>query len=81
MLFEKRRRRAAVAALAEELAAAPAVGALQAMLSRSLGDKSLTVAYWQPDSGRFVDASRAPARSRPEGGPRPHVHRSRRESR
>ena len=57
MDFERRRRRNAVAWLADDLAAAPAVGALQAMLSRSLGDKSLSVAYWLPDPGRFVDAS------------------------
>ena len=57
VLIDKRRRRAAIAALADELAAGPAVGALQASLSRSLGDASLTVAYWQPDSGRYVDSA------------------------
>ena len=50
-ILERRRRRNAVAWLADDLAAVPAVGALHAMLSRSLGDKSLSVAYWLPDPG------------------------------
>ena len=57
VLLEQRRRRSAVARLADDLAAAPAVGALQSSLARSLGDKGLTVAYWLPDSGEFVDAA------------------------
>lgn len=57
LVLQQRRRRVAVARLADDLAAAPAVGALQTMLSRSLGDKSLSVAYWLPDSGRFVDSA------------------------
>jgi signal transduction histidine kinase len=57
MVLGQRRRRAAVARLADDLTAAPAVGALQSMLSRSLGDKSLTVAYFLPDPARFVDAA------------------------
>jgi signal transduction histidine kinase len=55
LALERRRRRAAVARLADDLAAEPAVGALQTMLARSFGDKSLSVAYWLPDAGRFVD--------------------------
>jgi signal transduction histidine kinase len=57
VLLEQRHRRSAVARLADDLAAAPAVGALQSSLARSLGDKYLTVAYWLPDSGEFVDAA------------------------
>jgi signal transduction histidine kinase len=59
MVLEQRRRRVAVARLVDDLAETPAVGALQTMLSRSLGDKSLSVAYWLPASGRFVDAAGA----------------------
>ena len=57
VLLEQRRRRGALARLADDLATAPAVGALQSSLARSLGDKGLTVAYALPDSGEFVDAA------------------------
>jgi signal transduction histidine kinase len=70
VVLEQRRRLAAVARLAADLAAAPAVGALQTMLSRSLGDRSLSVAYWLPGPGRFVngtgesvDPKRSPGRA------------------
>ena len=52
--------RSGVAELVVELARATAPGDLQAALARALRDPSLALAYWLPDSGRYVDA---------EGGP------------
>jgi signal transduction histidine kinase len=43
--------------LAHELGATPTAGSLGPMLSRTLGDRDLTVAYWLPSSQRYVDAS------------------------
>jgi hypothetical protein len=38
----------------------PDPGALRAALAESLGDPTLTLAYWLPDSERFVDAEGRP---------------------
>jgi signal transduction histidine kinase len=54
------RRRAAIARLAEELAAAPTPGTLEQVLARSLGDRSLRVRYWLPSLERWVDPSGRP---------------------
>jgi len=51
-----RRTRAAVSRLAAEVGEAPQPGTLRAALASALGDPSLEVAYWLPDTGRFVDA-------------------------
>jgi signal transduction histidine kinase len=47
-------RRAAVN-LVEELGAAPKPGSLAPVLARTTGDPTLEVAYWLPDSHRFVN--------------------------
>jgi signal transduction histidine kinase len=53
-----RRRRSAVARIAADLEAAPAMGSLAAALAQSLGDSSLDVAY--PVGDRFVDSEGRP---------------------
>jgi signal transduction histidine kinase len=50
-----RRQRATVSRLALELGEAPPPGTLRNALSGALGDPTLEVAYWLPDSLRFVD--------------------------
>ncbi len=50
-------RRRAVRRLATQLEDAPAPGALQDALGRSLGDPQLTLAYWLPTMRRYVDAA------------------------
>jgi signal transduction histidine kinase len=47
----------AVTRLADELGAAPPPGSLGPALAASLGDEDLTVAYWLPSAGQYVDAS------------------------
>jgi signal transduction histidine kinase len=47
---------AAVASLVRRLGQTPEPDALRAALADALGDPSLTLAYWLPDSERFVDA-------------------------
>jgi len=56
----RRRTRAALARLIDELAGAPAEGALEASLSRSLGDPGLRVAYWSPERGAYVAPDGSP---------------------
>ncbi len=46
--------------LAESWAELPEVGELEGTLAGVLGDRHLRVAYWLPESCRFVDASGAP---------------------
>ncbi|WP_406054281.1 sensor histidine kinase [Kribbella sp. NBC_00889] len=55
-----RRRRSAVARLADDLGVAPPPGSLQSALARTLGDESLRVSYWLPGSQRYVDAAGRP---------------------
>jgi signal transduction histidine kinase len=52
---------AAVAELVRRLGQTPDPDALRAALSEALGDPTLTLAYWLPDSERFVDAQGRPA--------------------
>jgi signal transduction histidine kinase len=51
---------AAVAALVQRLGAAPEPDALRTALAEALGDPSLTLGYWLPDSERFVDSEGHP---------------------
>jgi len=51
---------AAVAALVQRLGRAPEPAALRAALADALGDPSLTLGYWIPDSERFVDSEGHP---------------------
>jgi len=52
-----RRTRTSVARLARELREAPQPGRLREALAAALGDPTLEVLYWLPDSQRFVDAT------------------------
>jgi signal transduction histidine kinase len=54
-LLRTRLHRGVVAELVVELAAHPTPAAVQAALSRALGDPSLTVAFWLPTEHRYVD--------------------------
>jgi signal transduction histidine kinase len=54
------RRRRELRRLAVELGEQPPVGTLEARLARALGDRNLRVAYWLPESQRYVDAAGAP---------------------
>jgi signal transduction histidine kinase len=56
-LLRVRRATRAVSRLAEELGDAPSPGSLRTVLSRSLGDETLDVAYWLPGLQQFVDSS------------------------
>jgi signal transduction histidine kinase len=60
ILLRVRRQRAAVSRLATELGDAPRPGTLRAVLAAALRDPGLEVAYWLPDSRRFVDSSGKP---------------------
>jgi signal transduction histidine kinase len=51
----------AIAELVGRLGQAPGPDELRAALADALGDPSLSVAYWLPESGRFVDAGGRPA--------------------
>jgi signal transduction histidine kinase len=46
----------AVTELIERVGQAPDEGALRAALADALGDPSVALAYWLPESGRYVDA-------------------------
>jgi signal transduction histidine kinase len=54
-LFRARWARRAAMNLAEQLGAAPKAGSLAPVLARTTGDPTLEVAYWLPDSRRFVN--------------------------
>jgi len=49
--------RSAVGRLASDLGDAPVPGALGAVLAKVTNDPAVEVAYWLPESGRFVDGS------------------------
>jgi signal transduction histidine kinase len=49
--------RSAVSRLASDLGDAPVPGALGAVLAKVTNDPGVEVAYWLPESGRFVDGS------------------------
>lgn len=53
------RRRRKLRKLAVELGDRPLLGALEETLRRVLGDSELTVAYWLPESQRYVDSAGA----------------------
>ncbi|MGP3917774.1 histidine kinase [Nonomuraea sp. 10N515B] len=61
-------RRAAVTRLAQALGSAPPPGSLEAALRRMTGDPSLTVAYWLPLTGRYVDSTGAATDAAPRPG-------------
>ncbi|WP_328868843.1 histidine kinase [Streptomyces sp. NBC_00287] len=65
LAVRQRRRRIAVARLADELGAAPPPGSLQAALADALGDARLEVLYRLPASDSYVDATGAPAQPAP----------------
>lgn len=52
-----RRARASIARLVTELGEAPGPGGLQDALAAALGDPTLAIVYWLPDSRRFVDGA------------------------
>jgi signal transduction histidine kinase len=60
--------RRAVARIATSLGQAPPPGSLQAALARAVGDPGLQIAYWLPDSWRYVDANGRPV-AEPVAGP------------
>jgi signal transduction histidine kinase len=62
------RTRTAVSRFAAELGEAPAPGSLRAVLARTVGDPGLQVAYWLPESERYVDGSGEPVDSLQAGG-------------
>ena len=55
-ILRERRRKTAVVTLAQDLGASPPSGALRRVLARSLGDDTLEVGYWLPDTARWVDS-------------------------
>jgi signal transduction histidine kinase len=57
----------AMSGLVARLGQAPEAVALRAALADALGDPSLALAYWLPESERFVDAEGRPA-TLPDGG-------------
>jgi signal transduction histidine kinase len=57
----------AMSGLVARLGQAPEPGELRAALAHALGDPSLTLTYWLPDSERFVDAEGRPV-TLPDGG-------------
>ena len=62
VLLRSRLARASVAELVVELDESGVSGGLRDALARALGDPSLTVAYWLPDEGRYVDIDGRPVR-------------------
>jgi signal transduction histidine kinase len=63
-----RRRRRSVMRLAARLDAAAPLGTLEAALSRAVDDPDLRMAYWLPQSHRFVDAAGSSVEPVPEAG-------------
>jgi signal transduction histidine kinase len=55
-----RLQRRAVAQIVTTLGEAPAAGTLESALGRALGDPELKIAYWLPNSRRYVDANGEP---------------------
>jgi signal transduction histidine kinase len=48
--------RRSVARIVSNLGHAPPPGSLESALAEAIGDSELRIAYWLPDSGRYVDA-------------------------
>ncbi|MCC6222197.1 MAG: histidine kinase dimerization/phosphoacceptor domain-containing protein, partial [Thermoleophilia bacterium] len=59
-LLRTRLARSAVSRLVVELGRAPAPGRVREAIARALGDPSLELAYWLPESGSYVDAHGRP---------------------
>lgn len=74
-VLRERRRRAALARLADELGATPPPGSVQAALAASLGDPTLRVGYWQPSARRWVDAAGRPLPESAPGQATTAIHR------
>jgi signal transduction histidine kinase len=55
--LQLRWQRRSLSRLVGTLGEAPPVGALAAALAAAVGDPTLRIAYWLPDSGRFADAA------------------------
>jgi signal transduction histidine kinase len=56
-VVRSRYQRRAVARIVANLDEVPAPGSLESGLARAVGDSELRIAYWLPESERFVDAS------------------------
>ncbi len=69
-LFRSRLARASVADLVLQLGDPVAPGTLRDSLARALGDTSLQVAYWLPESDSYADATGQPVALPPDGGER-----------
>jgi signal transduction histidine kinase len=52
--------RRSVARIVAELGEAPPAGSVESALARALGDPELRIAYWLPDSRRYVDSRGGP---------------------
>jgi hypothetical protein len=52
-----RLQRRAVAQITANLGQAPPPGSVQAALAQAVSDPELKIAYWLPDSQRYVDAA------------------------
>jgi signal transduction histidine kinase len=59
-VFRDRIQRRSVARIVSELGEAPPPGSLEAALARAIGDPELRIAYWLPDSQRYVDGRGRP---------------------
>jgi signal transduction histidine kinase len=66
-VFQLRRTRQAIDRLVLELAEAPPPGGLQRALADALGDPTLAVHYWLPDSASFVDDHGKASKPPPSG--------------
>ena len=69
-LFRSRLARASVADLVLQLGDPVAPGTLRDSLARALGDTSLQVAYWLPESASYADATGQPVALPPDDGER-----------
>jgi signal transduction histidine kinase len=69
-LFRSRLARASVADLVVQLGERVAPGSLCDSIARALGDASLEVAYWLPESASYADASGQPVSLPADGGDR-----------
>jgi signal transduction histidine kinase len=67
-VLASRRTRASVSGLAEDLGDAPQPGSLRTALAETVGDPRLDVAYWLPDSARYVDSQGVSVALPPPGG-------------
>jgi signal transduction histidine kinase len=59
-VFDARLQRRSVARIVAGLGEAPSPGSLESALGRAIGDPELRIAYWLPDSRRYVDGGGGP---------------------